>query len=239
MSPHDLSSWRDIAVLPVFGVTATVVAYLIAVRLHRWGRGHPLLNPTLVAIIVLAAAIRTSGLPYAAYAQSASVVSFMLSPAVVLLAVPLYRRRAVIRASNGPIILGALAAGLPTGIASAVGIAWLLGADRSTLLSLAPKSTTAGIAIGISEKIGGIPALTAVLVIMTGITGAVLAPSLTRWLGITDERALGLSMGIASHGIGTARALQVGEIAGSFAGLGMSLNGVLTAILLPIVLTLI
>ncbi len=238
MSPHDLSSWRDIAVLPVFGVTATVVAYLIAVRLHRWGRGHPLLNPTLVAIIVLAAAIRTSGLSYAAYAQSASVVSFMLSPAVVLLAVPLYRRRAVIRASNA-IILGALAAGLPTGIASAVGIAWLLGADRSTLLSLAPKSTTAGIAIGISEKIGGVPALTAVLVIMTGITGAVLAPSLTRWLGIRDERALGLSMGIASHGIGTARALQVGEIAGSFAGLGMSLNGVLTAILLPIVLTLI
>ncbi len=94
MQPPDLTSWRDTAVQPVFGVTATVVAYLIAVRLHRWGRGHPLLNPTLVAIVILAAAIRTSGLPYAAYAQSASVVSFMLSPAVVLLAVPLYRRRA-------------------------------------------------------------------------------------------------------------------------------------------------
>ena len=237
MSPLDSTSWRDVAVLPVFGVTITVVAYLVAVRLHRWGRGHPLLNPTLIAIVILAVAIRISGLPYAAYAQSASVVSFMLSPAVVLLAVPLYRRRAVIRAS-GPIILGALAAGLPTGVASAVSIAWLLGADRPTLLSLVPKSTTAGIAIGISEKIGGVPALTAVLVIMTGITGAVLAPSLTRWLGVRDERALGLSMGIASHGIGTARALQIGELAGSFAGLGMSLNGVLTAILLPIVLTI-
>ncbi len=100
MSSHDFASWRDIAVLPVFGVTVTVVAYLIAVRLHRRGRGHPLLNPTLVAIIIVAAAIRTSGLPYAAYAQSATVVSFMLSPAVVLLAVPLYRRRAVIRASS-------------------------------------------------------------------------------------------------------------------------------------------
>ncbi len=231
-------TWRDIAVLPVFGVTATIVAYLLAVRLHRWGRGHPLLNPTLVAIVILAVAIRICGLPYAAYAQSASVVSFMLSPAVVLLAVPLYRRRAVIRAS-GPIIFGALAVGLPMGIVSAVGIALLLGADRLTLLSLAPKSTTAGIAIGISEKIGGVPALTAVLVIMTGITGAIVAPSLTRWMGVRDERALGLSMGIASHGIGTARALQISEIAGSFAGLGMSLNGVLTATLLPLVLTLI
>ena len=170
MSPPDLTSWRDIAVLPVFGVTATVLAYLVAVRLHRWGRGHPLLNPTLVAIVVLAMAIRISGLPYASYAQSASVVIFFFLIGVVLISFHFFCWGAVIRAS-GPIILGALAAGLPTGIASAVGIAWLLGADRPTLLSLAPKSTTAGIAIGISEKIGGVPALTAVLVIMTGIAG--------------------------------------------------------------------
>ncbi len=238
MSPLDPAAWHEIAVQPVTGVTETIVAYAAAVRLHRWGRGHPLLNPTLVAIVLLAAAVQASGLSYAAYAQSASVVSFMLSPAVVLLAVPLYRRRAVIRAS-GSIILGALAVGVPMGIATGVGLASLLGADRRTLLSLAPKSATAGIAIGISERIGGVPALTAVLVIMTGITGAVLAPSLTRWLGIRDERVVGLSIGISSHGIGTARALQIGEVAGSFAGLGMTLNGVLTAIVLPIVLTLI
>ena len=124
MSPLDPAAWHEIAVQPVTGVTETIVAYAAAVRLHRWGRGHPLLNPTLVAIVLLAAAVQASGLSYAAYAQSASVVSFMLSPAVVLLAVPLYRRRAVIRAS-GSIILGALAAGLPTGIASAVGMSVL------------------------------------------------------------------------------------------------------------------
>ena len=109
-----------------------------------------MLNPTLVAIVLLAAADQTSGLSYAAYAQSASVVSFMLSPAVVLLAVSLYRRRAVIRAS-GSIILGALAVGIPMGIATGVGLASLLGADRRTLLALAPRSATAGLAIGISR----------------------------------------------------------------------------------------
>jgi putative effector of murein hydrolase len=104
--------------------------------------------------------------------------------------------------------------------------------------SLAPKSTTAGIAIGISEKIGGAPSLTAVLVIMTGITGAVIGPIAARQMGVSDPRAVGLAMGIASHGIGTARALQMGATAGAFAGLGMSLNGILTATLLPLVANL-
>ena len=170
---------------------------------------------------------------YADYARSAGVVTFALSPAVVLLAVPLFRQRRLIR-DSARIILGSLAIGLPTGVLSAMGIAWLLHADRVTILSLAPKSTTAGIAIGISEKIGGAPSLTAVLVIMTGITGAVIGPLVTRQMGVSDPRSVGLAMGIASHGIGTARALQMGETAGAFAGLGMSLNGILTAILLPL-----
>jgi putative effector of murein hydrolase len=97
---------------------------------------------------------------------------------------------------------------------------------------------TTGIALGIAEKIGGVPALTAVLVIMTGIVGAVLGPVATRLVGIQDLRAIGLAMGIASHGIGTARALQMGEVAGAFSGLGMGLNGVLTAVLVPLAFTL-
>jgi putative effector of murein hydrolase len=212
---------------------ATVLAYLAATHLHRRGGRHPLLNPTFVAIILVVLGIRILGIPYAGYVRGASFIHFLLGPAVVLLAVPLFRHTALIRASGGLIGAG-LAIGLPVGAGSAVGIAWLLGAGPQTLLSLAAKSVTAGIAIGLSEKIGGLPALTVVLVIMTGITGATLGPGLLKLVGIRDMRALGLTMGITSHGIGTARALQISEVAGAFAGLGMSLNGLLTAMLLPL-----
>ena len=224
MLPFDPHVWHKIEIVPAMGVGATVAAYVIALRLQRWSGGSAIFNPTLVAILLLAFAVKTTGLDYADYARSASVVTFALAPAVVLLAVPLFRQRRLIRDSSR-IIVGSLALGLPTGILSAIGIAWILHADRVTILSLEPKSTTAGIAIGISEKIGGAPSLTAVLVIMTGITGAVLGPIATRQLGVRDPRAVGLAMGIASHGIGTARALQMGETAGAFAGLGMSSTG--------------
>src|SRR5271166_5670409 len=144
----------------------------------------------------------------------------MLGPAVVLLAVPLFRQTLLIRAS-WRLIVGALAIGLPTGIVSAVGVAWLVGAHLETLLSLAPKSVTTGIAIGVSQAIGGVPALTAVFVILTGIIGAVCGPATVRLMGISDVRILGLAMGIGSHGIGTARAFQFGDVAGAFSSLGM------------------
>ena len=233
----DPLAWQSLATQPAVGVALTLAAFLVALRLHRLGRSHPVLNPTMLAIVMVASVVKLSGVGYGAYAQSASLVGFMLAPAVVLLAVPLYRQRHLIRNWIWP-IAAALAVGMPTGIASAVGIAWFMGADRQTLLSLAPKSTTAGIAIGISERIGGVPALTAVLVIMTGIVGAVAGPLLAKALAVRDQRAIGLAMGIASHGIGTARALQISELAGAFAGLGMSLNGILTAILLPLTLNL-
>jgi predicted murein hydrolase (TIGR00659 family) len=237
MSPFDPVMWHKIELAPAVGVGATVAAYVIAVRLQRWSGGSAIFNPTLIAILLLAFAVKLSDMDYADYARSAGVVTFALSPAVALLAVPLFRQRRLIR-DSARIILGSLAIGLPTGVLSAIGIAWLLHADRVTILSLAPKSTTAGIAIGISEKIGGAPSLTAVLVIMTGITGAIIGPTVTRQMGVSDGRSVGLAMGIASHGIGTARALQMGETAGAFAGLGMSLNGILTAIVLPLVANL-
>ena len=229
----DPSAWTSLGEQPAVTAAGTVLAYVAATRLHRRCGRHPMLNPTLVAIILVAVGIRALGIPYSGYFRGASFVHVLLGPAVVLLAVPLFRQTALIRASGGLIAAG-LAVGLPAGVVSAVGIAWLLGAGPQTLLSLAAKSVTAGIAIGLSEKIGGLPALTAVLVIMTGITGAALGPGLLKLARVHDMRALGLAMGIASHGIGTARALQVSEVAGAFAGLGMSLNGVLTAMLLPL-----
>lgn len=233
----DPVAWAALAEQPVLEIGATVLAYLAALRLCRLSGGHPLLNPTLVAILIIAVGIKTLGIPYATYLRGASFIHFLLGPAVVLLAVPLYRQTGLIRASGSLIGVG-LAVGLPAGVLSAVGIAWALGASPQTLLSIAPKSVTTGIAIGISERVGGIPALTTVLVIMTGITGAVIGPVLTRMAGIRDARAIGLAMGIASHGIGTARALQLGEVAGAFSGLGMGLNGVLTAVIVPLVVTL-
>lgn len=234
MPVFDPVVWTALAEQPVLEIGATVFAYLAAVRLCRRSGNHPLLNPTLVAILILATGIKLLGIPYATYLRGAGFIHFLLGPAVVLLAVPLYRQTTLIRASGGLIAIG-LAVGLPTGVLSAVGIAWALGAGPQTVLSIAPKSVTAGIAIGISEKIGGVLALTTVLVIMTGITGAVLGPVVTRLARVRDPRAIGLSMGIASHGIGTARALQISEVAGAFSGLGMGLNGVLTAILLPLI----
>jgi predicted murein hydrolase (TIGR00659 family) len=210
------------------------VRLLAGTRLSRLSGNHPLLNPTLIAILLISLGIEATHTPYETYLRGASTINFMLGPAVVLLAVPLFRQRATIRASGRLIAVG-LAAGLPTGILSAVGIAWALGASPQTILSLAPKSVTAGIAVGISEQIGGLQTLTIVLVIMTGITGAVLGPIIARLARIEDPRVVGLTMGIASHGIGTARALQISEVAGAFSGLGMGLNGVLTAILLPLI----
>ncbi len=219
---------------PILETGATVFAFLIATRVSRLGGNHPLLNPTLLAIFVISLGLEATHIPYQAYLRGADPIHFMLGPAVVLLAVPLFRQRALVRASARLIAVG-LAIGLPVGVLSAVGIAWALGASAQTILSLAPKSVTTGIAIGISEQIGGLQTLTVVLVIMTGITGAVLGPIIARVSRIDDPRVVGLTMGIAAHGIGTARALQINEVAGAFSGLGMSLNGVLTAILLPLV----
>jgi predicted murein hydrolase (TIGR00659 family) len=234
MSALSHLTWASLAEKPALETGATVFAFLAATRISRLGGNHPLLNPTLLAIILISLVLEATHIPYETYLLGSNPINFMLGPAVVLLAVPLFRQRATIRASGRLIAIG-LAVGLPTGILSAVGIAWALGASPQTILSLAPKSVTAGIAVGISEQIGGLQTLTIVLVIMTGITGAVLGPIVARLARVEDPRVVGLTMGIASHGIGTARALQMSEVAGAFSGLGMGLNGVLTAILLPLI----
>jgi predicted murein hydrolase (TIGR00659 family) len=227
-------TWAGLAEMPVLETGVTVFAFLAATRISRLSGNHPLLNPTLLAIILISLGLEATHIPYETYLRGAGTVHFMLGPAVVLLAVPLFRQRAVVRASWRLIGVG-LAVGMPVGVLSAIGIAWVLGATSQTILSLAPKSVTAGIAVGISEQIGGLQTLTIVLVIMTGITGAVLGPIVARLCRIEDPRVVGLTMGIASHGIGTARALHINEVAGAFSGLGMSLNGVLTAVLLPLI----
>ncbi len=225
--------WVYLATSPLASLTATLVAYQAASWLWARAGMTPLLNPVLLSVVMLVAFLTATGTDYRTYFAGAQFVHFLLGPAVVALAIPLYRQVQTLRQSAGAVV-AALLAGSVTAALSALGIAWALGATRRTLLSLAPKSVTTPIAMGISEAIGGMPSLTAVLVILTGITGAVAGPWLLDRLRVKDPRAQGLALGVASHGIGTARALHLDEVAGAFAGLAMGLNGLATAVLVPL-----
>ena len=228
--------WVYLAASPLLGLTVTLVAYQAGYWLYRRSGHNPLVNPVLIAVVALVALLTLTGVDYATYFEGAQFVHFLLGPATVALAIPLFQQLRQLRQSLLAILVSVVAGSL-TAAGSAVGIAWLLGASRETMLSLAPKSVTTPIAMGIAEKIGGLPPLTAVLVILTGMTGAMLTTYTLNFLGIQDWRARGLAIGVASHGIGTARAILVHPLAGAFAGLAMGLNGVATALLLPLLAT--
>lgn len=229
--------WTYLSSEPLLWLTATLAAYAVGDALYKASGRRPWVNPVLIAVILLALTLFVSRTPYDAYFEGAKFVHFMLGPATICLAVPLYTNLKSVRRTLVPMAV-ALVAGSTTAILSALGIGWVLGVDPDVLLSLAPKSVTAPVAMGISEGIGGSPTLTAVLVILTGITGAIIATPLLNLLRIRDWRARGFATGIASHGIGTARAFQVNEQAGAFAGTGMGLNALATAIIAPIIVKL-
>jgi predicted murein hydrolase (TIGR00659 family) len=238
MSPLPLPDiWSYLSREPLLWLTATLVAYLIGDHLSQRAGRNPVVNPVLVAMVLLGGLLWVTATPYATYFAGAQFVHFMLGPATVALALPLYANRAQIRRALLP-MLAALLAGSVTAIVSALWIARWLGIEGPVWLSLAPKSTTAPVAIGIAEQLGGLPTLTAALVILTGIIGAVIVTPLMRVMRIRDWRARGFAVGVAAHGIGTARAFQVNDTAGAFAGIGMGLNALLTAILAPYVVSL-
>ena len=226
--------WVYLSASPLLALTLTLVAYQVGFWIYRRAGFNPLLNPVLIAVVLLVSLLLVTDTQYSVYFEGAQFVHFMLGPATVALALPLYRQLERVRRSSIA-ILASLLAGSLTAAISAVGIAALFGASKETLVSLAPKSVTAPVAMGISEQLGGLPSLTAVLVILTGITGAALGPLLLNLMDVKDMAARGLAIGTASHGIGTARALQVSELAGAFSGLAMGLNALATAILLPLV----
>lgn len=229
--------WVYLGTTPLLWLTLTLIAFAIGDTVSaRFGR-HPLANPVMIAAGLLILLLVVTGTPYPAYFEGAKFVHFLLGPATVALGLPLWRNRMAVRRNLLP-MCGALVAGSLTAIISAVAIGWLFGAPAPVLTSLAVKSVTAPIAMALSEGIGGIPALAAVLVVLTGILGAVVVTPLMNALKITDFAARGFAVGVAGHGIGTARAFQVNETAGAFAGIGMGLNAILTAIIAPLVLSL-
>jgi len=232
-SPFDL--WAYLSTTPLLWLTVTLGVWVGADRLAAWSGRHPLANPVLLSILVVAVVLAATTTPYAVYFEGAQFVHFLLGPATVALAVPLFRARARVRRSLLPIVV-ALVAGSLTAILSAVGVGMAFGLPHEALVALAPKSATAPVAMGIAEALGGDPALTAVLVILTGILGAIVVTPLMNRLGIRDYAARGFAVGLASHGIGTARAFSVDSLAGTFAGIAMAMNAVATALIAPLVI---
>ncbi|WP_333823457.1 LrgB family protein [Pinisolibacter sp.] len=231
MTPFAL--WVYLSASPLFWLTVTLLAWLLAERLAAASGRHPLVNPVAIAIVVVALLLATTGTDYRRYFDGAQFVHFLLGPATVALAVPLWRNRTLVVRNVLP-MLGALLVGSVVAIVSAIGTAALLGASPAVVASLAPKSVTAAVAMAVSEGLGGIPALTAALVIMTGILGAMVVTPLMNALRIRDPAATGFAVGLASHGIGTARAFAVHPVAGVFAGVAMGLNAVVTPLLAPV-----
>lgn len=229
--------WVYLQTTPLLGLAATLIAWEIASFLSGLARGHVLANPMLISIVLLAALLLLTGTPYRAYFEGGQYVQFLLGPATVALAVPMHANLARIRRA-APAIVPALLAGSLTAVVSAMLIARSLGASRTVVLSLAPKSVTTPIAMGIAEQIGGSPSLAAVFVLMTGLTAVLLGPLVMRLARVMDWRAQGLAGGTAGHGLATARLLLVNETAGAFGGLAIGLNGIVTAVLVPLLVTL-
>ena len=237
MSAPDLALWVYLSRTPLLWLTVTLVVYVIADRASAATNRHPLANPVLHSIWMLGVLLWLTGTPYRAYFEGAQFVHFMLGPAIVALAIPLWETRRQIARAFLPII-AALVAGAIVALTSAVAIAMAFGAPRDVLIAIAPKSVTAGVAMGVAESLGGDPALAAVLVILTGVLGAIIVTPLMNGLGLRDWRARGFAAGLASHGIGAARAFQVHPTAGAFAGVAMGLNALFTALIAPFLVRL-
>ncbi|WP_372727603.1 LrgB family protein [Nocardioides sp.] len=232
---HETAEW--LLHSPLFFVLLTLAAYRVGRELKDRTGGHALAQPVLVAIVIVGAVISALGVDYADYRSGTELIAFWLGPATVALAVPLHRQAHRLRGFVVPMLV-AIPLGAVVSVASAVLIVQAFGGDELLVKTVAPRSTTTPVAIGIAETIGGLPPLAAVFAIVVGILGAVAGPAVLNLLRIHDRRARGLALGAASHGIGTSRALVEDETEGAFAGLSMGLTALATSILLPILLVL-
>ena len=224
--------WVYLSTSPLLWLALTLVCYGLAMRFYGWTGSRAYANPVATAVALLVLILSWTGTSYDSYFQGAQFVHFLLGPATVALAIPLAEQWSRLKRMVFPLILSLLVGTLVASL-SALLIAHTLGASTATLASLAPKSVTTPIAMGISEKLGGLPSLTAVLVLLTGMVGAIFGPALFKRLSVRDDAIKGVALGVAAHGIGTARAFQLSDAAGAFAVLAMGLTALLSALLLP------
>ena len=239
--PSFVELWVYLSATPLFGLTATLVTYVLAQAIYMRLGQAPWANPVLWTVTLLAAGLLATGIAYPSYFAGAQFIHFLLGPAVVALGWPLWQRRAELRQRWIRLLLAALAGGVAAS-GSAFGLAWALGLPADITLSMVPKSVTAPVAMGIAEKIGGIPALAAVFAVLTGLAGALAGKYLFAALRVPTSpagwAARGFALGTAAHGIGAARALQVNADAGAYAGLALGLQVVLASLLIPLVFSL-
>ena len=216
----------------VFVLVLVVGIYLLSIKLHLKIR-FPLLNPVLITILVLIGLLIILDVPYATFKKSSQMINFLLGPSVVALGYILHKQIHYLK-GNVVSVLTSITVGAVVGIASILLVGKLFGADQTLIASLAPKSVTTPIAMALSESNGGIPALTAVVVVVAGVMGSIIAPPIMNWLGIKSPIAKGIALGASSHGVGTATAIQMGAIEGALSGLAIGIMGTITSLLLPL-----
>ncbi len=221
-----------IAASPLAWLFATLAVYLFARWVYRRSGEHALANPVLVAVVLLSAVLWLTGVDYGSYFEGAQFIHFLLGPVTVLLAVPLYRSLPLLRSAALPVAVALLAGSLLAAL-PAILVAHWLGASDTVMRSLAAKSVTTPIAIGVTESLGGLPAFTAVVVVFTGVLGSVMGDRVFRLARVRQSAARGFALGLTAHGMGIGRAVQIDTTAAAFAGIGMSLNGLLTALWAP------
>lgn len=226
--------WQPLGLTPLPWLAVTLAAYVLGQKVQLVCRGAPLANPVLIAILLVSALLEATGTPYARYFAGAQFIQFLLGPATVALAVPLALNLSHVRRSFPGVGLALLAGSLTSALSGVAVVAWL-GGGRAIALSMAPKAVTTPIALSLAQEVGGVPALTAALAIAGGIIAAIVGQTILRWMRVDDWRAHGLAAGVAGSGVAAAQVAPLSSLAAAFAALGIGLNGLLTAVVVPLV----
>ena len=229
--------WVYLQAEPLFWITLTLGAYLVGDYLYKKSKLNPLVNPVAISILIVSSVLLFLDVSYDRYFEGAKFIHFMLGPVTVALAIPIFEKRNLITKEVKPIIFS-ICLGIPFAILITFYLGKFFGLSNEMILTMIPRNVTAPIAMGISELIGGIPSLTAIITIITGIIGASLGTFLLNVFKIKDMSARGFALGLASHGIGTARAMSKNKTAGVFAALAMGLSGIATSLIILIIIKL-
>ncbi|MCY6370262.1 LrgB family protein [Clostridium ganghwense] len=224
----------DFISTPIFGILISLIAFEIGCFIYHKTK-LTIFNPLFISIILIISFLLKFNISVDSYNEGAQFISFFLGPATVILAVPLYKKIQLLKENSLPILVG-IASGSCIGITSIVSLSYLLNLDKALNISLVPKSVTVPIGIEISKQLGGIPAVTAAAIILTGIIGAVIGPLICKCFRIKDNVAVGIAIGTASHAVGTTKALELGETEGAMSGLSIGIAGLITVFAAPFIL---
>ena len=225
---------KDVLSSPMFGILASIAAYEIGLFIYRKTR-LPIFNPLLISIVLLIVILKAFNIELEAYNIGGKFISFFLAPATVILAVPLYNKLDILKKNFVEILIG-IASGAITSVFSVVLLSRLFNVDEAIKLSLVPKSITTPVGIELSKQIGGIPSITVAAIVITGIVGAVMIPSVCKFFKIRDKVAIGIAIGTSSHALGTTKAMELGELEGAMSGLAIGITAIITVLITPLIL---